>query len=162
MDRKELEKVNLAHYPGCNSKEEFLALKSTFTNENKFALQCKLMEEQFDEINHANPSTASTNPSKTHFFPASNSNSNSVMSRPKKEERDSSVEILERSDSEDCCSRAERTQFDEAGNRLKFEEAEREQKKANINKNKKSALASKRETSEGKKGNKVRFTNDFM
>lgn len=145
-------------YPGISSKEEFLALQQTFATEAKYALQCKFIEEKLQETQQNN----NLNPSKTHSNNSSNSNSNSIMSRPKKEE--SSVEIVERSDSEDCCSRAEKTKFDETGNKMRYYEAQEKLKQANIAKSKRSAIASTKQEmkSENKVIKNVRFSDDFM
>ena len=66
------------------------------------------------------------------------------------EQSDSSIEIIERSDSEDCCSRAEKTVYDEKGNQMKYFEAQEKIKNQIRNKSKKPALSNLPKISETK------------
>jgi hypothetical protein len=115
MDRNEYistGKLDQTLYPSCNTPEDFLAYKNMVITENKFALNCKLMEEKIEEPLSGLPTSASASGRDPPSNPNSKANSipsSAFSARTKKEERDSSVEIVDRSDSEDCCSRAEKT-----------------------------------------------------
>ena len=133
-------------------------MKHTVTTENKFNIGCKLMEETVEQ---PNPLPAhSHHSSKTH----SAISAPNEHSKVKKEE---SFEVAERSDSEDCCSRAERTQFDEKSIKMRYREAQDKVKVTKNAKNKKSALTKNNLKSEEKEPKQVRFSDknkdrDFM
>lgn len=134
-----------------------MSLRSIVATENKYNVICKLMEESVDKPDNHPPH--SHHSSKAH-------SAHSAISAPVKKEE--SLEVAERSDSEDCCSRAERTQFDENGNKLRYREAQEKVKATKNAKNKKSALPTKNNLKSEEKGpRQVRFSDrskdrDFM
>jgi hypothetical protein len=150
MDRKEFlcgGKVDRSFY-SCATDQDFLNYRQNVTTESKFNVHCKLMEEIVDQ-----PSPSLSHPS---------SKAHSAHSIMKREEGEGG----EREDSEDCCSRAERTEFDERGNKLRYREAQEKLKAGKNARNKRSAV-SKAETKIEEGVRKVRFSDknkdrDFM
>jgi hypothetical protein len=70
--------------------------------ENKFMLHCKMMEDFSENKEERQQGDQDNSKSMT----INNSSRESIIKRSQHEQRDSSVEIVDRSDSEDCCQRA--------------------------------------------------------
>ena len=110
------------------------------------------------------------NPLPTHSHSHHSSKTHSAISAPNEQskvKKEESFEVAERSDSEDCCSRAERTQFDEKSIKMRYREAQDKVKVTKNAKNKKSALTKNNLKSEEKEPKQVRFSDknkdsDFM
>lgn len=163
--------INIKGY-NVENAEDFFALKEQFMDQNKFLVQSRVNQERFSgkiEGENNNEASKQVNSSKdtNKSMQALQSSRDSILKKAEHGSIMVSDNSFDRSDSQDCCKRAEKTEYDELGSKVKFEEAEKKLKDKISGKLKKNAdlqpKNKQKSVKEEKKQTKnVRFSSDFV